>query len=174
MTPQETIDQIKRKLSDLYLIDFGYPLGDNIVRDASYPNGLPDAFTSKRGTIWLTSLYSACDGLSLPDVHNGYFLKPLVKVASIDRSSEPDTIAGNEEEIEVLPFGSTGNGSLFVVDCQRGAVLLLSPGHMSGGRYDGERGKVTEVAATVPQFLERLFRDVHSFINGDNQHNYIS
>ena len=173
MNTSEAIDQIKAKLPDLYAIDFGYPLGDNLVRDANRPNGFPDAFLSRRGTTWLASLYLACDGLSLSDVHSGYFLKPLDRVLSFDLSSEPDTIV-DEQELAVLPFGSTGDGSLFVVDCDRGRVLLLSPGPMREGRYDGLKGKVKEVAATVPQFVERLCCDLQAFINDDQQHSYIA
>lgn len=173
MTPSEAIDQIKARLPDLYSIDFGYPLSENIVRDGDRPNGLPDAFTSKEGSQWLASLYLACDGLSLPDVHSGYFLKPLAKVVSFDLSSEPNMIV-DDQQIAVLPFGSTGDGSLFVVECESGRVLLLSPGPMRDGRYDGLNGKVRELATTVPQFLEQLFCDVRAFIEDDQQHNYIA
>lgn len=173
MNPAEAIAQIKVKLPDLYAIDFGYPLGDNLVRDPNRPNGLPDAFVLKRGTEWLAPLYLVCDGLSFPDVHSGYFLKPLDKVLSFDLSSEPDTVVG-EQELAVLPFGSTGDGSLFVVDCDRGRVLLLSPGPMREGRYDGLNGKVKEIAATVPEFVERLCCDLQAFINNDQNHSYIA
>lgn len=173
MNPSEAVNQIKAKLPDLYTIDFGYPLDDNVVRDASRPNELFDAFMSKKGAHWLASLYLACDGLSLPDVHTGYFLESLERLVSFAPSSEPHTVV-NEQELAVLPFGSTGDGSLFVVDCDRGRVLLLSPGPMREGRYDGLEGRVKEVAATVPQFVERLCFDLQAFINDDQQHNYIT
>lgn len=82
MNTSEAIDQIRAQLPDLYAIDFGYPLGDNVVRDANRQNGFPDAFVSKRGANWLASLYLACDGLSLPDVHTGYFLESLERLVS--------------------------------------------------------------------------------------------
>jgi hypothetical protein len=171
MNSAEAIDQIKATLPDLYQIDFGYPLGDNVVRDPDR-RGRSDAFMSKRGSHWLEPLYLACDGLSLPDVHLGYFLKPVNKVATSNLSSEPETVVG-EQEISVLAFGSAGDGSLFVVDCDRGRVLLLGPGHMREGRYDESTGKVKEVAATVPQFLERLYCDLRAFINDDQEHSYL-
>jgi hypothetical protein len=173
MTLSESLDFIKAMLPELYAIDFGYPLGDNIVRETNRPNGLPEDFTTKRGANWLASLYLACDGLSLPDVRSGYFLKPLAKVVSYDLTSEPDTVTG-EEDIAVLPFGSTGDGSLFVVDCETGRVLQLSPGLMRGGRYNGLEGKVKHIAASVPEFAERLCGDLQAFINDDQQHNYMA
>lgn len=168
----DAIDKIRTMLPDLYAIDFGYPLGDNVVRIADRSNGLPDTFISKRGARWLTDLYLVCDGLSLPDVRSGYFIKPLDKVVSYDLSSEPDTIVG-ELDISVLPFGSLGDGSLFVVDCERGRVLLLAPGPMHAGKYDGIRGNVKEISPTVPLFVERLSDDLQAFINDDRQHEFI-
>jgi hypothetical protein len=173
MTLSESIDCIKANLPRLYEIDFGYPLGDNIVRAPNSATELPEAFTSKRGTKWLAPLYLACDGLSLPDVRSGYFLKPLSKVTSYDISSEPGTIVG-EQEIAVLPFGSTGNGSILVVVCETGRVLLLSPGPMREGRYDGTNGKVKDVAASVSEFVERLSKDLQAFLNDEHHHNYIA
>jgi hypothetical protein len=173
MTSLKSLDFIKAKLPELYAIDFGYPLGENIVRETNRPKGLPEDFTTKRGANWLASLYLACDGLSLPDVRSGYFLKPLANVVSYDLSSEPNTIAG-EEDISVLPFGSTGDGSLFVVDCESGRVILLSPGLMREGRYNGLEGRVKDIAASVPEFVERLCRDLQAFINDDQQHTYMA
>lgn len=173
MNPSESISHIKAILPTLYTIDFGYPLGDNIVREPNRPKGLPESFKAKRGTGWLESLYLACDGLSLPDVHSGYFLKPLDRLLSFDLSSEPNTIVG-EQPVAVLPFGSTGDGGLFVVDCDRGRVLLLPPGPIRDGQYDGRAGHISEVAATIPGFVERLYHDVQAFIDNNPHHTYIT
>ncbi|WP_150105945.1 hypothetical protein [Rubinisphaera brasiliensis] len=173
MTLAETIDKMKAKLPELDAIDFGYPLGENLVREANRPNGLPDVFLAQEGARWLVEMYQSSDGLSLPDVHCGSFLKTLAKVVSFDPTSEPNTVVG-ENEIAVLPFGSTGDGSLFVVECVRGRVLLLSPGPMQAGRYDGLEGKVKEIAATVPQFVELLLIDLEAFINDDQQHVFVA
>ena len=172
MRPTEIIEQMKEELVELAKIDFGYPLGENVVHAADRPDGLPPVFSSIDGSRWLASLYCACDGLSFPDIHNGYFLKPLWRVISFDRSSEPDIVV-LDREIRVLPFGSMGDGSLFVVQCEQGGVMLLPPGSLNDGRYDGRGTKVSEVATTVPHFLELLLADLTAFVNDDNQHTYL-
>jgi hypothetical protein len=77
-------------------------------------------------------------------------------------------------DIRVLPFGSTGGGSLFVVRCEGDGVMVLPPGPLKEGRYDGRGRKVKEIAETVPQFLELLWADLVSFVNGNEQHHYIA
>ncbi len=173
MTIESSMQKMKARLSELSKIDVGYPLGENVVREASRSSGLPTAFLSMNGSKWLCTLYSVCDGLSFPDVHVGYFVKPLERVMSCDRQSEPDTVI-LDREISVLPFGSTGGGSLFVVGCERGDVMLLPPALLSGGRYHGKEGVVIEVAATVPLFFERLLADLTAFVNDEQHHNYIA
>ena len=114
-------------------------------------------------------LYTACDGLSFPDVHNGYFIKPLDRLIHTDLASEPNKVL-SDDIIDVFSFGSTGNGSLFVVDSRRGSVLLLPPGPMTDGLYDGRRLAVRRAAAIVPLFVERLLEDLTAFVKGDTQH----
>jgi hypothetical protein len=153
-------------------IDFGYPLGENIIRSAE---GRKYSI-SELGTScakWLVPLYSVCDGLSFPDVHVGYFIKPLERVLSFDRSSEPDRVI-LDREIAVVPIGSTGGGALFVVDCEHGSVLLLPPGPLHDGRYDGTRAMIKVVAESVPRFLEALLDDVRAFVKNKIAHAYIS
>ncbi len=162
-------------LDELSKIDFGYPLGTNAIRSVARPDTVADVLTAagECAVKWLVPLYSACDGLSFPDVHVGYFIKPLQRVISFDRSSEPDTLL-LDREIAVLPVGSTGGGGLFVVRCEDGCVLLLPPGPMKNGRYEGTKAKVKEVAKTVPEFLELLLADLRAFVNDDRQHAYIA
>ncbi|MDB5342829.1 MAG: hypothetical protein JWP89_1206 [Schlesneria sp.] len=173
MTVSESIQRMTNKLVELYKIDFGYPLGENVIRKVDRRNGIPSAFVSTNGSTWLNELYSACDGISFPDVHVGYFLKPIERVISFDRSSEPTTVV-LDHEFSVLPFGSTGGGGLFVVGCDLGNVMLLPPGPLHDGRYCGIGQNVKHVAATVPIFVDLLSSDLSAFVNDDRDHIYIA
>jgi hypothetical protein len=160
-------------LHELTAIDFGYPLGENTIipprlgaTDALAKTGL----TKVRG---LLDLYSACDGISMPDVHTGYFIKPLRKVLEYDPASEPRTVL-LETEIQVLPIGSTGGGDLFVVERESGRVLILPPGPLHEGRYDGRHTKVRVIAEDISRFLDRLLDDAAAFVRDERGHQYLS
>ena len=174
MKANEILGQMTHFLDELKTIDFGYPLGDNSIRVVKRTDQFM-ATLSQGGVCavkWLHDLYSVCDGLNLPDIHVGYFLKPLNRVVAFERSSEPDTVL-LDCEIHVLPIGSTGGG-LFVVDCDKGCVLLLSPGLLVNGRYDGRNSKVTVIATSVIHFLELLLGDLKAFVNDDSSHTYLA
>jgi hypothetical protein len=100
-------------------------------------------------------------------------LKPLSRSLRLDPSSEPHVVL-LEQATDILPFGSTGDGSLFAVVCQRGHVLLLPPGPIFQGKYDATDANVQEAAATVPLFVERLLSDLTAFLRGDRQHRFLS
>jgi len=175
MNESEVLSQMKSTLRGLNELDLGYPLGTNIVRDANRANGMPPAYATVSGWRWINELYSASDGLSFPDVHVGYFIKPLERIVNADGYYEPRTVIGDSgEEVSVLPFGSTGGGSLFVVKCNRGEVMLLPPGEFRNGRYDGRGRKVRVIASSVVGFLDLLREDLEAFVGGVTPHAYIS
>jgi hypothetical protein len=79
-----------------------------------------------------------------------------------------------ERKISVLSFGSTGGGDLFVVRCENGTILLLPPGPLKDGQYDGRGRRVKEVAKTIQQFLVLLLADLVAFVNDDKHHIYLA
>jgi len=168
------IQEMEKLLRELARLDLGYPIGVNLVR----PAALPDAVTlslsqvSECAVKWLEPLYLKCNGLSFPDVHIGYFIKTMQKIALFDRSSEPDTVL-LDRRIGVLPFGSTGGGDLFVVDCESGGILLLPPGPLKAGLYDARKANVRKIAGSISEFMELLLNDLMAFVNGDVNHIYI-
>lgn len=174
MTIKESVSELRSLRDELMKINFGYPLGDNSV----YPlTGVDrssivlERIANTTAKEQLMALYAECDGFSFPDVHVGYFIKPSAKLDSFDRSSEPDTLILDDIH-SVLPVGSTGGGSLFVVDCETGQVMLLPPGLLHNGQYNGRGLNVREVANSVEKFLERLVSDVRAFVN-DMEHSYL-
>jgi hypothetical protein len=175
MSLNTIFEQMTALLDELAKIDFGYPLGENVVRLRKNPIDSSAALETNGecGARWLSELYAVCDGLSFPDVHVGYFIKPLQRVIAYDRSSEPDKVFLGRE-IRVVPIGSTGGGSLFVVECESGNVLLLPPGLMKEGRYDATNTKTRVVAPGLVAFLELLLADLRAFVNDDSKHAYIA
>lgn len=175
MLIEDSIAELRRLRDELMGIDFGYPLGKNEVPlpgKVKISSAALDRITGEAAREQLASLYAQCDGFSFPDVHVGYFLKPTAKLESYDRASEPDTLL-LEGVHEVLPLGSTGGGSLFVLDGQAGSVLLLPPGPLHDGQYDANCLEVREVATSIEQFIEKLTSDVRAFVK-DTEHSYLA
>ncbi len=173
MSIKEKLRRLDSILRELTAIDFGYPLGENTVTppDPVAADALAEAGLD--GIKGLSDLYSACNGISMPDVHTGYFIKPLRKVLEYDLTSEPKTVI-LETGIPVLSLGSTGGGSLFVAEREGGRVLLLPPGPLHEGRYDGRHTKVGVVAEDIPLFLDRLIDDAAAFVSDEHGHRYLA
>ncbi len=120
----------------------------------------------------LRALYACCDGVSLPDVHVGYFVKSVTNLGVVNRSSEPLELAGSFAG-KVLSIGSTGGGGLFVLRRLSGEVLHLAPGPLHNGVYNGFRGKVKRVSASLFGFLDCLMADLKAFVEADTSHSFI-
>lgn len=173
MTIAEKLLRLATILDELAAIDLGYPQGENTILPPSAGAVALLAEAGLAGIEGLTDLYTACNGVSMPDVHNGYFIKPLRRVLKCAPSSEPSTIL-LEDAIAVLPLGSTGGGSLFVAEREGGRVLHLPPGPLHEGRYDGRHINVRVVAESIPSFLDLLINDAEAFVHGDQGHRYLA
>src|SRR5262245_50128178 len=86
--------QLQNLLEKLKEIDFGYPIGTNVIkppsRDLETRDGLHGVGVLQDQ---LFEFYSSCDGISMPDVHAGYFLKSLDELRG-DRS-DPVRLGGS-------------------------------------------------------------------------------
>ena len=120
----------------------------------------------------LRAFYFNCDGVSLADVHVGYFIKSVTKLRVVDTSSEPVEITG-EFAGKVVSFGSTGGGGLFVLRMVSGDILHLAPGPLENGIYDGSRGKVKRLSGSFFGYLECLKDDVQAFVDNQSRHRFI-
>jgi hypothetical protein len=161
------LGQVRAALAELASVDLGYPLGANVVRERSTAE-LPDLPSP------LDALYRAIDGVSLPDVHVGYFIDPADRVASAAERGEPTLIEG-DRPIAIHVFGSDGGGGRFALGLSDGAVYYLpSSGAVKEGRYlEDTASPVRQVAVSVSDFLDRLKADIEAFIRGD-KHDYMA
>ena len=164
----EWVLALRRDLARLRTLDSRYGLDLNEL--------LPPASEEATGIpVELAKLFRACDGLSLPNVYNGYFIDPAIRVQSAAARGEPGMIVGNSD-MSVHVFGSDGGGGRFALGLGDGAVYYLPSW---GGVYDGQFiedsvTRVRKVADSVMEFLWRLHQDVHAFVERNQGHTYMS
>jgi hypothetical protein len=90
---------VRATLAEMASQDFGYPLGNNEVRERSPEHHvLPPS---------LEPLYAAFDGVSLPNVWVGYFIHPAHLVESAAQKGAPTRIEGKHARA-IHVFGSDG------------------------------------------------------------------
>lgn len=155
---------MRSDLAEIARQDFGYPLGTNEVRppEGALPSALPSA---------LHELYGACDGLSMPDVHVGYFVDRAARAAAAAQRGEPTELAKSPVHV----FGSDGGGGRFALGTHDGAVYYLpSSGAVRGVEFIADASApVQKLAPDVGAFLARLAADVHAFAEDDRAHVYL-
>jgi hypothetical protein len=161
-------ESLRELLAELETLEFDYPLGDNrILPPTTVRRSLPGV---------LHPLYEVCDGVSLPDVHVGYFIDPNARVASSFERGEPNCIKSDSANIDVCVFGSDGGGGRFaVVIDDRSVVYLPSSGAVRNGvYYEDSTSKPSRISDSVLAFLLRLNADVSAFICGEDGHPYMA
>jgi hypothetical protein len=175
MSTTQKVQRLRGLLRNLSQMDFGYPIGEQVVRPPQSAEVVRSALSSAglAGASSLADFYAACDGMSLPDVHVGYFIKPVMRLVAFDPASEPHTVK-LQGDSAVVPIGSTGGGSLFVMDRQTGGILLLKPGSLHDGVYHGTPSSVVMVASDMGNLFDIVIADVDAFVGDDRQHHYIA
>lgn len=163
---QQWRERIEELLSDLSEINFGYPLGVNELHAPQSPQKVRIALESVGLTQHadLFQFYSVCDGLSWPDVENGYFID---RVASLTRSRTKEfaihRISG-KQDYDVVPFGSLGGGEQFVIRQENGNTLFLPAGHVEAGVYHNTDDRVMLISTDFSQFATQLLETLETFV----------
>lgn len=144
-----------------------YPsMGVNKLRQAvSNHDGLPSA---------LKPLYTVCDGISLADVYNGYFIDSADRVVSAAKRGEPTLVEG-KQSIAIQVFGSDGGGNRFALGINDFAVYYLpSSGAVINGTFvEDDVTNVCRMAGSLIEFLWLLKDDIEAFVHGNENHHYI-
>jgi hypothetical protein len=142
---------------------FGYPLEEdsNFVRDAD--QGVQVQGGGALPLQTLAEFYAEVGEVSLPDVHNGYFIHPASRLpASIDWGLPVRVDVGSIGD--VATFGSDGGGGLFCVALADAAVYYLPPGQIVDGIYSGGMGAPKRIATDFADFLQRLLAVTREFV----------
>jgi hypothetical protein len=161
------VSSVREILAELASQDFGYELGLNEVRE---PSRLHDLLPPE-----LEPLYTVFDGLSVPDVHVGYFIDSAHRVASAAERGEPTLLAETPPR-RIQVFGSDGGGGRFALGIDDGAVYYLpSSGAVDKGVfYEDKEAPATRIAANVAEFLQLMKADITAFVQEDQDHHYIA
>ena len=153
-------------IDELTAQDLGYSLGIHEIRpSASERNSVPAG---------LVQLYTAFDGISLSDVHVGYFIDPARRVASAAQRGEPTQIEGAYPRA-IHVFGSDGGGGRFALDTENGAVYYLptSGAVRDGVFFEDDVVRVRRMAGSLMEFLQLMRADIEAFVRGDANHEYM-
>ncbi len=164
-------------LDELAEIDIDYPIGENTIRLPKNKD-IVNLYLSNIGysnNKSLLNFYLACDGLSWPDVYNGYFINSIEKLNEKEQLQKeiPVKVTGIYED-SIIVFGSDGGGEYFAIRKNHDDILKLLIGPVHNGIYDGNSGKVRIIGETLSEFLERLLADLKAFVLNEDGHTYLS
>jgi hypothetical protein len=118
-------------------------------------------------------MYLVLDGLTMPDVHNGYFIDTAARVVDAATRGLPTRIAGDPQR-DVQVFGSDGGGGLFALSTGGEVIYLQSDGVVDGGVFrESENVRARRIAVSVSEFLDLLLCDVRAFVTEKEHHRYL-
>jgi hypothetical protein len=120
--------------------------------------------TGLTSTHPLAAFYSLCNGIDIPDVHNGYFIHTIEQILHNLETGAPTRLASNLAET-IVCFGSDGGGSNFVTLMKEpSAVLYLPLGAVHNGIFDDNSTATRVLANDFFAFLSRLEGDISAFL----------
>ncbi|MGI5170067.1 hypothetical protein ACQEU3_37520 [Spirillospora sp. CA-253888] len=126
---------------------FGYPPGDNRIRD-------PDPGSAERRGLPppLATFYQVIGEVALPDIGNGHFVHAAGAVLCQLREEGPVRVA---DGVDGVVFASNGGGILYAIDAA-GAV------HRS--HVASRDGDFAPIATDLAEYLDRLREVVAEFV----------
>lgn len=174
MDLEQWLDDVNAWLRKLTNVDLGYPQGNNEIRYAAAKERVRAAGDEPLLSLELRTFYQVCDGASLPDIRNGYFIRSFADLRRGAESDDPTVIAGGPYKGPIIIFGSDGGGGLFAFRADEGDVLLLRGGQIAGRAYCDRGRNAERIAVSFDEFLLRLLSDISAFVEDTPGHTYIS
>lgn len=160
-------------LENVFEERFGYPIdpGENCIVDAESASTKFGGGTDFLPSV-LAMFYADVAEVSLPDVHIGYFLHPVVAIVESETRSLPRWVDAASVRGEVITFGSDGGGGLFSILLQDGAVYYLPGGMVEAGVYKEGLGVPRRIAVNFSVFLDGLLSRVQEFAQSGSCHDF--
>ena len=174
MTIDAWTKEVNRLLDEATRIDFGYPIGSNVLLLPDAPTVVETALRHvELDTILsLRSFYSQCGGIKWPGIRNGYFLFRATELARSDPENVPDSVTGPYAD-NIVVVGSSGGGDMFAIAKKSMAILHLPPGPMCSGKYEDEARAVRLLAPDFSSLLQLLLDDLAAFVRDVPKHKFI-
>lgn len=170
------LDELSSLLNELKNLPLPYPLGMNEIREVKREGYLPPT-TVNGGQLpsAFTDFYRICDGISINDVWNGYWLFGFDDILRRYELGEVNKVEGVGD---VLVFGGNGGGGRFALCLGVNNQILYLP---SGGAVRSSLWS-TNVDYYAPQvlaeeftvFLTLLLNDVKAFVRQTPDWKYIN
>jgi hypothetical protein len=163
---EDWLYDVNNLLLQLRAIDFGYPLGENLLLAPSEDGAVPQ-------NTELAEFYSCCDGLRWPDVGNGYFLRSKSELDMAKNEYDPTAVKGDKRG-PITVLGSTGTGILFALRSETGEVMKLPSSRIERNLYDNSDSRAQIIANSVRQFVDKLKDDLQAFVGDTAEHQYLA
>lgn len=175
MNYEAYFSELTQCINEILDIDFGYPLDDNKVFPPLPKGVFKNEVATKSNAIpeELMQQYRYFNGLSFPDVHNGYFIMSLDRLFRGITSTEPRTIHGKWPD-SIVVFGSTGGGKKFAYSTTTKQIYLLGHGEIDNQVFHSDEGNVQVIAKDLDTFFNLLLNDLKEFIEDNPDHKFIS
>lgn len=176
MTPRVFRDNCVSVLASMNWASLlGYPPGTNEVYTASMSkdqvSDVLEATDCPSGER-LLGLYAEFDGLSWPDVQNGYYLRRIGSLIAGNGRRYPRIIDAGSRQHYVLTIGSSGGGDYVALDCSNGQILICGDGTMEGHALVSPR-RCEVVAGNVEELLDRMYSDLQAFASSTPKHKWL-
>lgn len=157
-------------LGRLKEVDFGFPIGKNIIMPRSDGSAHDEACAEVPAQF--REFLGTCDGISWPDVRNGYFIYGLRRLKQLEGPYTPRMVKGRIAG-EVITIGSSGSGELLALRLGEGDALVLPHGLIDAGVYHDKDARVWVAADCFDGLLDRVLSDLESFVMNKANHKFL-
>jgi hypothetical protein len=167
--------ELQHLLNELENIDFGHALDENWIKPPASDNSaeIESAVATIANNKQLEAFYRECNGISMPDVWNGYFIHELEHLKNREAKGEPTSIEGKLQR-DIAVFGSDGGGGMFAIRLAESDILYLPNGEIRNSVYLDTANSATRLANDFEGFLARLLADVDAFVHDTPDHVFMA
>lgn len=163
--------QMQSALDDFEKVELLYPKNAHVIHPPAKESDLEllRAAVKPAVPLELEQFYRVCDGVSLPDIHNGYSIESARDICKYIAQGEPTSISDGVQR-QVVTFGWNGGGGRFVLCTDGPPDVLYLPdwGGVDDGVFDAGFAPPRLIATSFAGFLARLLEDVQAFVRGDD------